>query len=487
MRSLVRMLMIALAVAFLATGGLGLGIAYGPGGVAETLYDTSVATLEVGLPMLPLELSDDVPRRAVETVAGFPLRFVLAPLGLVLLVSVLLPGGGRSKKSAEEEWDDAFAAHGEQEPANDKKALKRARKEAAAIARKGLPLEAAELCFSACLLDEAANYFIAGEEFVRAAEIRHDQNRFLESAELYSKAGHHDSAAVIYAQQDEHASAAESYVQANNIGLAAECFEKAGNHRRAAECFDLAEIPREAARAYARCEMWADAGRCLEAEILDMGNAGAGAGSQKGEVVAQDHDEVGRQVTIDPREAVGPQPHGLGDAFRIVSDWGHGHTGRHGKAVVLDLTDGVAELGRQVHAACDEHELECLAGRDPAEQGPVDSVVGARNRDDGNSPHVISRQASMVPAVSARTARRPLTVASSPGPMPPPGRSATRSPGLRVSPAARSSARNRLRRATARVLASESLMTLRPSPSADSTSRTARTSAVSSVGSNEAT
>jgi tetratricopeptide (TPR) repeat protein len=281
------MLMLALAVAFLATGGLGLGVAYGPGSVAETLYDTSVATLEVGLPMLPLELSDDVPQRAVETLAGFPLRFVLAPLGLVLLVSTLLPGGGRSKKSAEEQWDDAFAAQAEREPQSDKKALKRARKEAAAIARKGLPLEAAELCFSAGLLDDAANYFIAGEEFVRAAEIRHDQNRFLESAELYSKAGHHDAAAVIYAQQDEHANAAECFEKAGNIGLAAECFEKAGNHRRAAECFDEAEIPREAARAYARCDLWADAGRCLEAEILDMGSAGAGAGSMKGEEISK--------------------------------------------------------------------------------------------------------------------------------------------------------------------------------------------------------
>ena len=109
---------------------------------------------------------------------------------------------------------------------------------------------------------------------MRAAEIRHDQNRFLESADLYSKAGHHDSAAAIYAQQDGHESAAEAYVLAGNLGLAAECFQKAGNHRRAAQCFDETGIPRDAAEAYARCEMWSDAARCLDAEILDLGAAG---------------------------------------------------------------------------------------------------------------------------------------------------------------------------------------------------------------------
>ena len=77
------------------------------------------------------------------------------------------------------------------------------------IARKGQPLEAAELCFAVGLLDEAAEYFIEAGEFVRAAEIRHDQNRFLEAAELYSKAGNHDTAGAIYAQQEEFGRAAE--------------------------------------------------------------------------------------------------------------------------------------------------------------------------------------------------------------------------------------------------------------------------------------
>ncbi len=196
--------MLLLAVVCLVTGGVGLGIAYAPESVAERLYDTVLAGLAAGLPMLPIEFESDAAGHVIEELAGFPLRFVLAPIGLVLLVATLLPG--RTKKTPEEEFDAAF----EKVPEPDRKSLKRARKEAAAIAKKGLPLEAAEVCFSVSLFDEAADYFIAAEEFVRAAEIRHDQNRFLESAELYSKAGHHDSAAAIYAQQDGHASAAEA-------------------------------------------------------------------------------------------------------------------------------------------------------------------------------------------------------------------------------------------------------------------------------------
>jgi tetratricopeptide (TPR) repeat protein len=281
-----RSLLLLLAVALMAVGGAGLGLAHAPEPLAESLGEALYAVLAAGVALVPAELPEDAAERALLAVSG-PLRFVLAPAGLVLLVSMLLPGRGR--KSFEEKFDAAMQAPIEA----DKKGQRRARKQAAGIARKGMPLEAAELCLTANLTDEAAGYFIEASEFVRAAEIRHDQNRFVESAELYTKGGQHDAAATIYAQQNEPARAAECYVKSNNLGLAAEAFEKAGDMLRAAQCFDKAEIPREAARCYAASKRWADTARCLEAEILDLGTAGSLAGSQKQEDLARLHKAAG--------------------------------------------------------------------------------------------------------------------------------------------------------------------------------------------------
>ena len=61
------------------------------------------------------------------------------------------------------------------------------------------------------LLDQAAHYFIDAEEPVRAAEIRHDQNRFAESADLYLKADLPELAARIFSQQDMHLEAADAH------------------------------------------------------------------------------------------------------------------------------------------------------------------------------------------------------------------------------------------------------------------------------------
>ena len=133
-----------------------------------------------------------------------------------------------------------------------------------------MPAEAAELCIAVGLLDDAANYFLEAELPERAAEIRHDQNRFLESAELYAKAGKHDSAGAIYAQQEKWDLAAEAYVVAGNLSVAAEMYEKAGNDRRAAQCYRKCDFPRYAAKAYIRCEEWLLAAECLE-QVLRRG------------------------------------------------------------------------------------------------------------------------------------------------------------------------------------------------------------------------
>jgi tetratricopeptide (TPR) repeat protein len=275
-----RSLLLLLAAALTAVGAIGLSFAYLPG-VSDSLRDPVLALLMAAVAIVPAELPEDAAELALDAVTGFPLRFVLAPVGLVMLVSMLLPGRGR--RSFEQKFDEAMSAPIQA----DKKAQRRAKKQAAAMARKGLPLEAAELCFASNLMDDAAGYFIKAEEYVRAAEIRHDQNRFVESAELYSRGGQHDAAATIYVQQNEPGRAAECYVKSGNHGLAAEAFEKAGDLLHAAQCFDKAEIPREAARCYLACKRWVDAARCLEAEILDLGTAGAGMGTAKHEDLAK--------------------------------------------------------------------------------------------------------------------------------------------------------------------------------------------------------
>jgi tetratricopeptide (TPR) repeat protein len=163
----------------------------------------------------------------------------------------------------------------------ERRVSKKARRQAATIAKKGMPLEAAELCFATGLLDEAAKYFIKAEEYVRAAEIRHDQNRFMESAELYARGGQHDAAGVIYSQHEEFGRAAEAYATADDMSVAAEMFEKAGNHLRAAECYEKCEFPRHAAQAYTHCERWEKAALCMEQVLIDEAPIGAGGDSQR--------------------------------------------------------------------------------------------------------------------------------------------------------------------------------------------------------------
>jgi tetratricopeptide (TPR) repeat protein len=256
-------------------GGLGLALHYGPEAVTQRLGPGAEGLLRALLGLLPLAEPADASARVLSALSDSALRFALAPVGLVLLIASLLPG--RAQGDGEE------SASGLPEPEGGDRALRKTRKQAAAIAKKGIPLEAAELCFAVGLLEEAAGYFLDAGEPVRAAEIRLDQERFLEAAELYARAGRHDSAASIYVQQNEHVRAAEAYLQIESFSLAAESFERAGDHRRAAECFEKADFPREAAKAYGRCEQWIPAARCLEREIIDTGALGGGQNPEREE------------------------------------------------------------------------------------------------------------------------------------------------------------------------------------------------------------
>src|SRR5690606_8751519 len=157
----------------------------------------------------------------------------------------------------------------EGEPIVDRRLGRKLERQALAMARKGMVQEAAELCADAGLLDRAAELFTEAGDYVRAAGIRHDQNRFLEAAELHLKAGDHDTAATILAAQGEHKRAAECFLTARRMSVAGEMFEKAGEHRRAGECYREAGFQRQAARAFIRCQLWKDAAAALEEVILE--------------------------------------------------------------------------------------------------------------------------------------------------------------------------------------------------------------------------
>jgi tetratricopeptide (TPR) repeat protein len=188
------------------------------------------------------------------------LRYVVAPIGVILLA--LAAGVRIARKEPESAEPEASAD--DPTAVTDKRAKKKLMKEAAALRKKGQFEEAGDLLWSAKELDKAADYFVEGEIFGRAAEIRHDQNRFVESAELHLQAGNHESAGAIFAQQEEWARAAESYYETGSMSVAAEMYDKAGDYANAAKCYEQVEFHRHAASAYVKVKNWSKAADCLE-------------------------------------------------------------------------------------------------------------------------------------------------------------------------------------------------------------------------------
>jgi eukaryotic-like serine/threonine-protein kinase len=262
-----RTLLVVFGALAACAGGLGLALVYAP--VNPSVLAARDAIASFLQQVLPHVSPDLLPGHVIGWLTG-GWRFVLAPLGIVAVGGAVLPGGGRMSAAD----DDSDAGHAA--PTRDEiRGQKKARAEASRIAKKN-PTEAGELCMAVGLLDDAASYFIRAGLHVRAAEIRHDQNRFLESAELYAKGGKPDSAGAIYAQHEKWELAAEAYVTAGNLSVAAEMYEKAGNDRRAAQCYRKCDFPRYAAKAYIRCEEWLLAAESLEQVLVEEGRGAQG-------------------------------------------------------------------------------------------------------------------------------------------------------------------------------------------------------------------
>jgi tetratricopeptide (TPR) repeat protein len=259
-----------LGVPLLLAGLFGLASAYFPGtdllqSAYAGLQSATNALIEQGMD-LPLDLSVTIE----EWLGAAPMRFVVAPVGLLLLLfsAMGFPGSGGSKKSKIADDAELPGYDESLEPA-DRKGKKKLLKTAATMRKNGELEAAAEMLWGAREYDKAAEYYLEAELPARAAEIRHDQNRFLESAELYLKAGKHEAAGAIFAQQNEWTRAGECYVAANSLSIAAEMYEKAEDYPKAAQCFADVEFFRHAAACWVKAKQWSRAADCLRRVFVD--------------------------------------------------------------------------------------------------------------------------------------------------------------------------------------------------------------------------
>jgi xanthine/CO dehydrogenase XdhC/CoxF family maturation factor len=260
---ILRLLGFLLAFPCLIVGAFGLGAGHFPNSGLVATGRALLATLTGPLSGL---LGSELSAASIERMLGGLPALGLLGVGVVVLFLSVRRGVdlGVEEEPAETEENS--------EPAPlEKRLVRQTLKQAAALAKKGKLSEAAEFCLSSGVFDQAAEYFEQAEDLVRAAEVRHDQNRFTEAAELYIRAGQHETAATIFASTNEFAQAADSYLKAGRISVAAEMFEKAGRHTQAGECYSQCDFHRHAAQAFLKAEEWAPAAQALEAVILEEG------------------------------------------------------------------------------------------------------------------------------------------------------------------------------------------------------------------------
>jgi tetratricopeptide (TPR) repeat protein len=177
-------------------------------------------------------------------------------------------------------------APGPQSEANE--TAKISRKELKKVLRSAKDLEsskgpevAAELLLSHGLRDEAFSKFLAASSLIRAAEVRHDQNRFDEAAELYERAERPEAAGAIYAQLEQIPDAARCYEAAGKWSVAGELYEKSGCFGDAGRCYREIGFNRHAAQAFLEAGDDEEAAISLKATFEEEGGGGSGENVQK--------------------------------------------------------------------------------------------------------------------------------------------------------------------------------------------------------------
>jgi tetratricopeptide (TPR) repeat protein len=199
--------------------------------------------------------------------------------GLVLLGFAVWPRGGKRKRAARAAATQAAANDAPKRLSRKehRKLMKRANE---FEAEKG-PVAAAELLLGNGLRDEAFARFLAANELIRAAEIRHDQNRFEEAAELYERSGRSEGAGAIYAQLERHADAARCYETAGKWSVAGELHERVESHAEAGRCYAEIGFYRHAAQSFLKAGDTERAAQALKNAFDEEGGGATGENVQK--------------------------------------------------------------------------------------------------------------------------------------------------------------------------------------------------------------
>ncbi len=298
---------------------------------------------------------------------------VTSAAGACLVWIAIAPVGGRKPARAR-----ATGKRGERPRgavargvAPNERSARKIEKRAAALARKGQSLAAADLCRESGLPDAAVRFYVEASEPARAAEIRRDQNRFPEAAELYLQAGQFDAAGTLYASQNDYERAADCYRKGGRMSVAAEMYEKAHRYLLAGECYMRCEFHRHAAQSFVKVQDWAKAAQALELAIAEEVNKPGAGQDRKREnelkkLVLQAgklHEEAG-----DPEAATRVLEQG--ECWSAAGDVAMRH-GRHKKAAdCFERAGNVPKASEALRAA--------------GEDGAAAQLLGEYLRDKGN-------------------------------------------------------------------------------------------------------
>lgn len=199
-------------------------------------------------------------------------HYALLGAGGLLLVFVVMRRKPKSRRIEQETEEDSSAAPSDA-PAHTGKEIKRLIRAARDLVDSQGAETAGNFLLNEGLKDQAFDLFLQADLVERAAEVRHDQNRFDEAAELFAKAERWEAAGGIYSQLERFDDAARCFVSAGKLSVAGEMFERAESFGDAGKCYFDIGFYRHAAHAFLKGG--AD-GRAAEALIKAFDEEGGG-------------------------------------------------------------------------------------------------------------------------------------------------------------------------------------------------------------------
>ncbi|MBW2279221.1 MAG: protein kinase [Deltaproteobacteria bacterium] len=208
-------------------------------------------------------------------------HFALLAAGGLMLAFVITRRKKKAELPTEDDFDAACEEAAEQHTRKEQKRLLKAAREL--VETEGAEEAGAYLC-SEGMRDEACELFLEHDLLERAAEVRHDQNRFEDAAELFVKADRWEAAGAIYAQQEMFEKAARCYLKADKRSVAGEMFERAEQWADAGKCYDDIGFYRHAAQAFLKVDQTGRAAESLIKAFDDEGGGKAGTEDKQREV-----------------------------------------------------------------------------------------------------------------------------------------------------------------------------------------------------------